>query len=283
MPGMKKNIIIISVLFFSIILILIITTNTNYFKEEGSGNSKILSPHEWAWLSKYDGTITLASDPSYPPVAFIDKKGNHKGIAADYFELIEKKLNFTFKRINLSTWAEVLQKGRERKLDLFGGATKTSERSKHFLFTQPYLDIPTIIIVRNSIKKNMKLPDLKGKKITVGKGYAVEEYLNSNYGYLKIHPVKNDLEGFKMVSLNQAYAHITDLPSASYYISKHGITNLRIAGDTGYTMKIAIAVRKDMPQLNQILIKTIATFTDNERATIYDKMDQNRIQQVSFL
>jgi PAS domain S-box-containing protein len=64
---------------------------------------------------------------------------------------------------------------------------------------------------------------------------------------------------------------VENLATASYYIEKEGISNLRIAGESGYSYKMTFASRKDWPLLNSILEKGLAQISAAEKKAIYKK------------
>jgi len=238
---------------------------------QNSDNIPLLTSEEKKWLSENDRKIVLASDPAFAPLAFIEDN-IHKGLTADYFHIIEKKLNIKFKRINnIKTWSDLLEKGKNKEVDVFGATAKTPERTNYLLFTQSYINLPTVIITRQSVRKNLKLKDLANKKIAVSSNYSVINYLKKNQKKIRYHYTLNDLEGLKSVSLGDSFAVITDMLSASYFIEKAGLTNLKISGETGFIMKLTLATRKDIPILNRILIKTLDSFSQYEKKELYRK------------
>ena len=232
----------------------------------------ILTPEERIWLSKHDGKIVI--DQSYDrwaPIEDLDQNGNPVGIAIDYYKLIEKKLNFRFKVDEARSWEERLKRFQSGEIDVVNNLQKTPQRSQYLLFTKPYIEIPYVIIVRKESKGSLTLKNMKNMTISVTKGFAIHEYLKNNYAYLNLVPVSIDQEALQEVSLKRVDAAIINLAVASYLIEKEGISNLRIAGDTGYNNALCLASRKDWPILNSILEKGLASITPVERITIYDK------------
>jgi PAS domain S-box-containing protein len=231
----------------------------------------ILTPEERTWLTQHDGKIVLGHDPSARPIDFYDKHNVFRGLAADYVDLLQKKLNFKFKLSKNKTWAEVIEKAKKREIDVLCAFSKSPARTEWMNFTPPYIKIPAVILVRNEIEGSLTLDQMKDMRITFTKGWVVEDYLRKNYGHLNLVPVVDEVTAIKNVSLGQADAAVTALTSAIVHIEKYQITNLRVAGDTGFFFDLSIASRRDWPILNRILIKGLSKISQKERDAMYNK------------
>ncbi len=239
--------------------------------QEHLHNTDPLTPEERAWLQKHDRKIKFATADDYPPFDFTDNNGAYAGLSADYIRLIEKKLGFKFKIVYLKNWDEIVEKAKLGEIDVTSSAQKNPERSKYMLFTKPYTEVHSVIIVRKEVAKSFSLGKMTGMKIAVVINYAVADYIKKNYGYLDIRLAPDPLSALTGVSFNDTDAVVLDLPVASYYITNEGITNLRMAGYSGYKEKLCIASRKDLPVLNNILEKGLALITRDERDAILQK------------
>ena len=235
----------------------------------GQGTS-ILTDEERTWLAEHPG-IRLAPDPQFLPIEYFDEQGKYVGIAADYVALIEKKLGVRFKKIQLESWDEVLKKSRNREVDLWGAAVPTPQRLKYMNFTQPFLKLPAVILVRKNVTEELSLDTLRGMKVAVISGYGIHDHILNEYPDIRLDVVPDIEVGLKKVSLGLVDAMVTNIALATTYIEQAGITNLRIAGESGYAYQWALASRNDWPELNRILDKTLAKITPEERKTIYSK------------
>ena len=230
-----------------------------------------LTAEERTWLTEHDGKIVLAHDPNAKPIDYLDTKGKFRGLAADYVRLIEKNLNFKFNIVHIKTWAEVLEKAKKKEIDVLCAITKNPEREKWLLFTKPYIVIPTVILVRESIKETLTPEKMKDMKVTFTKGWVIDGYLRENHGYLDLDPSVDGKTAMNKVSLGEADAWVTALTTSSILIEKHKITNLRVAGEMDLQFKLAIASRKDWPILNQIMKKGLSLISEEERSAIFKK------------
>lgn len=228
-----------------------------------------LSVEERSWLNTHP-EIRFAPDPDFPPIEFFDEKGRYSGMTADYLALLEKKLGIHFKIIRLRNWDEVISRAKNRQIDIFTAA-ETPQRSHFALFTSPYLELPAAIIAREKVHDPITMESLKGMKVSAVSGYAVNEYITRQYPDIHLDVVPDVQTGLRKVSFGTSDAFVENLATASYYIEKEGISNLRIAGQAGYAYKMAFASRKDWPLLSSILEKGLAQISTAEKRAIYKK------------
>lgn len=229
-----------------------------------------LTPGERAWLAAHP-EIRLAPDPDFPPIEYLDEHGRYRGIAADYAALIERKLGIKFTIVQLNSWNEVLEKARNREIDMFGAASESPQRAKYMTFTQPHIQLPGVIIVRNDVAGQLSLQDLQQQRVAVVAGYIWEDLLLNDYPHMQLRRVQDLKTGLKETSFGMVDALVANLATASWYIQRQGITNLQVAGESGYFGRYAFATRKDWPELNRILEKALAAITPQEHQQILQR------------
>ena len=230
-----------------------------------------LTDEERQWLIVNYGTVRLAPAPDWEPMEFFDENGEYKGMVADYIHLIEKKLNFKFKIVKSKTWENTLVLAKKREIDVISAAQPTPERKKFMNWSTPYLNLKTTIIVQKTQKKTFTLDQMEGLKIGVPKGYAVGQFIRDTYPQLTMIDVLTGSEGLHKVSFGELDAMIMEVPNALYVIENEKITNLRLAGDTGFELNQGIGVRSDWPILARILEKAVADISEKEHKAIYAK------------
>lgn len=235
------------------------------------GRNELLTPQERKWLNDHDGTIRLAVSPDWEPMEFFDENGQYRGMVADYVRLIEEKLGFKFKIIRPKTWEEVLTLAKKRQIDVMSAAQTTPERQQYMNWSTPYLNLKTTIIVQKSHDKTFTLDHMQGLKIGVPKGYAVGKLIRDYYPELTIIDVATGREGMHKVSFGELFAMIMEVPNALHVIEKEKITNLRLAGDTGFELNLGFGIRSDWPIMARILEKGLADIGENEHQDIYSK------------
>jgi PAS domain S-box-containing protein len=264
-PNTKKRRTLLWTIIVLGIVIILVTVALNTCRQ----NNVPLTAEEIAWLKKHP-VIRFAPDPDFPPTEFFDGEGTYKGMTAEYLALLEKMLGIHVKIIRLPNWNEILRQSESRGIDLFA-ATKTPQRSRYALFTSPFLELPAAIIVREKVHVPLTMKSLSGMKVSVVSGYAVHDFIARQFPEIQLDVVPDVQTGLRKVSFGTSDAFVENLGTASYYIEKEGIANLRIAGESGFSYKMAFASRKDWPILNSILEKGLKQISEAEKKAIYKK------------
>ena len=254
----------------SIVALLQILSTAAIAAEPAAGAGLALTAAEQAWLAEHP-VIRLAPDPDFPPIEFIDSTGHYRGIAADYAALVEQRLGIKFTLVPLNSWDEVLEKARRREIDMFGAASESPQRAEYMTFTRPHIQLPGVIIINKDAAGGVDLHDFMNRKVGVVSGYIWQDLIHNDYPEFQLQPVADLRTGLKRVSFGDMDAMVANLAAASWYLQRDGITNLRVAAETGYFGNYAFATRKDWPELNAILEKALAAITPEEHERILEK------------
>ncbi|MEJ5301821.1 MAG: transporter substrate-binding domain-containing protein [Bacteroidales bacterium] len=223
------------------------------------------------WVRQNAANLRFAPNPTWPPAEFIDDSGNYQGIVADYVGIIEKKLGVSFPQVRFNTWDEIIQALKNGDADWVPGIHKNEEREKFLTFTDVFLESPVVIFCRNDkIEKYYRREDGEFK-LACTKGYAAVDFVSQKYPWMEIVECPDDLSALLMTSAGNVDGAVLDVMTASYLIQKYGITNLAYASETGFTWKIAMAVRKEYAPFAGILNKILRSISTEEREKIYQQ------------
>lgn len=226
-----------------------------------------LSASEREWIRAHP-LIRLAPDPNYPPVEFFDQQGRYRGIAADYVNLLQQKLDIQIEIVQLDDWDAVLRQVQSRDIDLLGAAAPSPQRREYLAFTELMVQFPGVIIVPADVTGTLALTDIKGLRVATVSGYIWQDRLERQYPDIRLDLVPDVETGLRKLSFGLVDAMVANLATASYHIERQGIGNLRVAGETPYMADLAIGVRNDWPELVGILNKGLAQISAAERTDI---------------
>lgn len=239
---------------------------------EASGND-FLTKEERQWLAEHP-VLRLGVGISFPPYQWVSKeKGQNefKGVVSDYLRILEDRLQVKMEIVHGIKFDQALALGRKREIDLFPCLAATPEREEFLLFSQPYIDYPTVIITREDESFVGKLEDLSGRKVSAVAGQVLHSLLIKDYAELNLQIVttENAEKDLQAVSFGLVDACFMDLGVASYLIQKLHLTNLKVAAPMELAkVELAMGVRKDWPILQGIIDKALQTVTVAERNAI---------------
>lgn len=238
--------------------------------ERASKGSLGLTDDEMAFLQQHR-TIRVGVDVDWAPLDFIDSKGFHSGVAADYLDVFSQRLGIAFEVADDLSWTETLKALRNRDVDIVALAANTPERSNYAHFTRPYIRSPMVIVTTERYDFIGSITELASERILVTDGFASHEWLKNNHPELNVEAVSSPIEGLRQVSSGKAAAMVDNLASVGFLIKSEGLSNLKISGQLPRSFDLAVGVRNDWPLLRSILQKTLDSMTPQEHAEIYER------------
>lgn len=132
----------------------------------------------FASCSKSEGKLIVGVDNAFPPMGFVDDKGNLTGFDIELAKEVGKRLNLDVE-IQAIDW-----KRKQNELDagnvdcLWNGYTITPERLDACTISEPYMKNRQIIAVKAD-SGIASLDDLKGKKLALQSESSAAEALDS--------------------------------------------------------------------------------------------------------
>ena len=130
-----------------------------------------------------DGFAFLEESPDTARVFLSGENHQFK----DFNELLEEKLDVQFKLVEKSYWHEMIDKIRNKQLDMFMAIVQTPKRNEYMNFTTPYIEFPTVIVTKDDIGYIRNLEQLSGKSIAVEQNYYTQELLQQYNEQIVLH------------------------------------------------------------------------------------------------
>lgn len=247
-----------------------------WLQESGPGLE--LTPAEQAWIKAHP-VIRVALDPAWAPVEFLDKHGIPQGISADFLKKTGDMLGVRFDVARGRDWSSLVSGVQRHGLDMFSSLLRTGERETYLQFTDSYLSLPIGIFTLQEARYISSMNELRGKRIAVISGHAVESILKSKYPDLRLVPSSSVTDALRTLARGEADALIDSTVSTGYYLRELGLTNIKLAGETPFRYELSMAVRKDWPELVPILNKALRAIPESDRTDIYNKWTAPRQYQ----
>ncbi len=268
------------------------TINENWYAKSQLSHTQALqqpvplTAKERAWIARY-GEVHVAVELDWPPFNFVDDSGIPKGLSIDYLKLIAQKtgLQLTF---TTNTWPENLQALEDNRVDLLPAGVKNRQREQFARFSEPYFEANNYFFVRNDLGVT-HIEELDGKTVAIPKGFAGIELIQTYYPNITVLEVASMQEAIEAVLQNRAQMLFSLYPVASYFLKKTGVTSIMpFKATLQGAQNVRFLVRDELPELQSILNKGLASISAAEKAAIdirwfitniQPKLELNHVEQ----
>ena len=227
------------------------------------------------------GRVTMCVDPDWMPYERIDEQGKHVGIAADFMSEFQKGIPVPIELVQTKSWQESLEAAKSRQCDILALLNESPQRREFLNFTDPYLTDSVVIVARNGVFYLDGLESLSGRKLGIVEGYVYEEKIRKQYPEIIIISVKSVGDALRKVSDGKIYATLDALFIITSNIQELGLSNLKIAGQTGLDNAFRVGVRKDDPILLSVFDKMVKNLDDATRNAILRRWYTIKFQHVT--
>lgn len=127
-----------------------------------------------------------------------------------------------------------------------------------------------MLVVRQSLSP-ARLEDLRGQRVAVGKGYAVEAFVRQNYPQIDWQAVPDDLTGLQGLISGQYQAVVADIASFSHSMRVRQVKGLQVSQAIGFDYPLSFAYSKALPQLGRQLEASLQRLDPAVRRKITDR------------
>lgn len=230
-----------------------------------------LTPEEKRFVTTHNPLVF--SEVNWKPLSVADNPKGYDGMIADYFHIISKRtgLEFQFRKTQSDTWAEVLKKYENREIDVVPALGKDDEIGREILLSDPFATFPLVIVTRNDISYLRGTGELHGKKVAVGRGYTSYHFLNQNHPEIELVQTDDVEKALIKLSNGEVFAFVGHLAVAIENLTRLGMKNLKIAGETEFQFDHRIGVDPDFPEAVSIINKALDSMGEQEHRAIYAK------------
>ncbi|OFY39014.1 MAG: hypothetical protein A2X18_05630 [Bacteroidetes bacterium GWF2_40_14] len=171
-------------------------------------------------------TITVASEPDYPPFCIIDKSGKADGFSIDLIKAAAKAANLKI-AIKIGIWNVIKQDLENGTIDVLPLVGRTPERELIYDFSLPYITLHGAVFVRRGTTDIKSVADLKSKSIIVMRGDNAEEYARRNNISANIVTTNTFEEAFRMLASGLHDAVITQRVMGIELLKASGIKSIK--------------------------------------------------------
>ena len=202
----------------------------------------------------------------------MDKSGELQGISAGVLSLIEQRIGIQIEVVWQHSWAEILEKSKNRDIDMLSSLRQTPNREKYLNFTESFFTPLIAIYTRKNNVDISSLDDLKNKTVVIEDQYFLHEQLTEEYPEIKLQPVTTTLDALKALSYGKVDAYVGDQGATNWVAEQNALNNLEVRPETVLRKApLRLAVRKDWSIFLGILNSALADISIAELSAIRRK------------
>lgn len=220
-----------------------------------------------AWRAQH-AEIRVAADPDFAPIDSVDANGQQYGLAADYLRLIAERSGLRFRIVPVKTWKDALQALRERRVDMLSSAFASPTRAETALFSAAYLRLPCVAFVRRATGIE-RVDQIDSQRTAVAEQHVCHEALSTVAPNAAIQAYPSTAKALNALMQGNADVLVGDLVTAQTAASRSGVRNqLVVVGQVGSDEALGFAIRRDWPELKQILDEALADIDVTEETRL---------------
>ncbi|MDM8537263.1 transporter substrate-binding domain-containing protein [Desulfobacterales bacterium HSG17] len=219
------------------------------------------------WIDNHP-KLKLGIDPAWPPFEFTDPVGKYSGIASGIVDAVRNQLGIKMIPIPGLTWSQVIARMKKGEIDVLPAVVPTLQRREYMIFTKPYISFPVVIAAHRKIPFVSSFKELERYRVGVIKDYYTEDRIRKDHPYLKLVIFETITQALRQVDSGKVDAFVGNLVTVNDQIHQLSLDNIRISSITGYKMDLCFGVRKNLPELVNILNKSLDNISSQEKAAI---------------
>ncbi|MFT6732638.1 MAG: signal transduction histidine kinase [Polaribacter sp.] len=237
-----------------------------YFSSHNIIQSIGLTVTEQLFLEKL-GELKLGVGKYWKPIEFFGDDLILQGISSDYLTRLENDLDLTFKFDHRLSWSETTAKIKNKEIDILSAVGTTKKRENYLNFTDNYLQIPMVIVVKKNGVYVKKPEDLISFKVGASRSNPIKDIWKNHYPNIPLTITSSSNDGLQAVQDGQLDAFLSNLVTISPKI-KNTFTELEVVAVIPHTIDVAFGVRKGLEDLVPILNKWLNHITAEEKLKI---------------
>lgn len=213
--------------------------------------------------------IKVAPDFNFAPYEYYEDDQFY-GFGVSHINWIEKNNPLDFEFVAIDNWPDILDALRDKTVDVSTSIAPTEQRKEYLVFTDNYMVIENILLIRDDFKIDFTENDLPNMRPGLLKDYYIQDVLEAKFPEIDLSKYVNVTDGLNALSVGEVDVLIIDVGKASHYISESELGNLEIyeGFEIDYKLEISMGIRKDYKILRNILDKILINMPENEREKI---------------
>ena len=217
------------------------------------------------------------------PYAQLDRRAQQlSGANVDLINLMEKTLQVDLLWRSYADQAELEKALVDGQIDFAPGLTQTPAGLRVWLYSDPYMRVPQLIVGEREGAGAVDLEKLDAQvRVAVRMPSATADYLRSNYTHLNLQGVPLERQALQLLLSQQARYAVIDEAQLSRLSREAEFAGLAVVGDIGFPQLLRVASRRDSPQLADIISQALSAIPARDLEQLHTQWLQPKYPQIS--
>lgn len=217
------------------------------------------------------------------PYAQLDRRAQQlSGANVDLINLMAKTLQVELLWRSYADQTELEKALADGQIDFAPGLTQTPAGLRLWLYSDPYMRVPQLIVGERDGAGAVDLEKLDGQvRVAVRMPSVTADYLRSNYTHLNLQGVPLERQALQLLLSQQARYAVIDEAQLSRLSREAEFAGLAVVGDIGFPQLLRVASRRDTPQLAEIISQALNAIPARDLEQLHTQWLQPKYPQIS--
>lgn len=217
--------------------------------------------------------LRVASSNNFPPVNFLDADGEIRGFGVDLSDAVIRELGTETERYHSERWVDVVDELSSGRAHFIHDMGMTPERTEHFDFSDPILELPEVIFVLEDRDDIDGLESLRGGTVACVREHISHIYLRTHFPDIRCRVTETPTDAILLLLTGRVDAFLYPREIVISLAQHLEVADeIEVVGSPTRTLRWAMAVRKgDHETLERLNTGLAAVRRSGEYDRIYQR------------
>ncbi|WP_079224775.1 ATP-binding protein [Stenotrophomonas maltophilia] len=216
--------------------------------------------------------VKIAYPPNAPPLSFADQYRQPGGLAGQFLQRLQAA-GATLDIEDSHDWYDAREKARRGELNAVMGIPNDSHYlGPDWIFSQPYLTVPNVIVSAINGPPVLGLGDLRGKRVLLSDPDRLRARVLQEAPDARIIAARSTEQALQRLEAGDADVYVGNLSLVDHLLRSRFSGHLQIAAPAGFNDQMALAVDRDHAALATVFDRLLLQMEEGEKQALRDQL-----------
>jgi two-component system sensor histidine kinase EvgS len=206
--------------------------------------------------------------PNWAPISFLDEDGEPDGLAGEYLRQL-RALGANLQMVPVKDWQDVRDKMAAGDVDIVMGVPAGAPfGGGEWVYSQPFLTVANVIVIRDQEGTVLDVHDLDGKRICVSDPGRLRDWVLAQAPAAQVVSARSADEGLALLSQGAADAYIGNLAVVDKRVRERYSGKLHIVAPAGIDDELTLGARRSHAPVVELFDRLLAMMPLREREAL---------------